>query len=239
MSDDLDYLLDRAGPSGTFLRFLLAHTGREDLFDVRGDAVWSHGRRARVHVVGGWLLGPPGPESEALVREILADPSVDSAYIDVGEPVSPPEGWQLVTDRILVHPGPLPAPDAQVVSGRAFDERVEAGQLHPALADLVPPPAIWSRLPFRFHGVVEGDAIVAMCDTTVDDGTHVVVQQVHTAPEHRGRGLGARVARGAVAANPDRRALWVCDLENRASEATARAAGFVRLREVPLLVRDR
>jgi predicted GNAT family acetyltransferase len=62
----------------------------------------------------------------------------------------------------------------------------------------------------------------------VTDGRSTAIQQVFTAPEVRGQGLGhallAGVCRDLVIAG--KRPVYVCAADNRASEALARSVGF-------------
>lgn len=235
---DLGDLLANAGPLGTFLRFLHRHTGRDDLFVVRGTAVVASGLPAGVFVVRHhWLLGDDPDDATALLADTLAAPSARWVYWGApGAPGPLPDGWTSGTDRVFVL-RPAPADTSAILSGDAFFAALD--RLDPELADAVPPPAIRARLPFVFHGLEVDGRIVALCDTTVDDGDRVAIQQVETVARARGRGHATTLIRGVLGAagRAGRGVIWVCDAENAASVALAARVGLSLHAELPLLVR--
>ncbi len=117
--------------------------------------------------------------------------------------------------------------DPDVVGWTGAD--VPDGGVHEALRDLLPPPRFAERVAFRFFGLRVGREVVALLDVSVDDGDHALVQQVHTAPELRGRGLGARLLAEVVRrmTAEGRAAVYVAADDNVASLALARSVGFV------------
>jgi GNAT superfamily N-acetyltransferase len=232
MRPDPDLLharLAETGPAGVWLRFVLRHTGRADLFDVRPGALIGSGRPARVFVAdAAWIFGSDPTDAQALLDAATAERAV--YWMAPGEP----SGWNQGRDHVLVA-SPRPAETA-VITGEAFLRMPR----HPALEDLVPPPHILGMLPFRFHGLVRDGVIVAMCDTTVDDGEAVAIAQVHTAPELRGQGLATELIEGVLSQVHGlgrTTAVWLCDEENSASRALAARCGFELRHVVPRLTR--
>lgn len=227
--------LASTGPAGVYLRFVRRHTGRDDLFATHGSAVVGAGAPAGVFVaMDTWLFGSDPADAAVLWDRVWRGPPPTALYYAAAGPApEAPPGWDRGDDQVLVtHPSAGPAPT--LVSGPALLEA--RGQLHPALTSHVPPPALVSRLPFRLHGLLRDDRIVALADTTVDDGDTVAISQVHTAPELRGQGLGAELVAGVLAelhALGRGAAVWLCDADHAASLALARRAGFVPLRRVP------
>ncbi|MEQ1565500.1 MAG: GNAT family N-acetyltransferase [Myxococcota bacterium] len=261
----LDVLLGQAGPSGVFLRFVRRLTGRDDLFAVRGRCVVGSGLRAGIYVAPAhWLFAPDADDGDALLADIVTEAFGGAAGattrpsgaglsfgVEAAEPMpssreasavyrvgpgSGPPGWERTIDRVFVGDG-RPS-EVRTVAGDAFLSSLD--RLDPELAPRVPPPQILARLPFRFHGLEYDGQLVAMCDTTVDDGEYVAIQQVHTVERLRGRGLGAALLGSVLgwAHGFGRRVVYVCDERNEPSAALARTVGLALHAEVPLFTPD-
>lgn len=235
----IDTILARSGPAGVFLRFVRRHTGRDDLFTVHGRALVGSGRPARVYVAArDWLLSDDPDDARALLSTALADPLLRELYWAApGAPGALPEGFTSGTDLLFVG-DPQPFFRTHVLSDEALYAVLD--RVDPELADDIPPPSIRAQLPFRLHGLMFEDRIVAVCDTTVDDGEWIAIQQVHTATRVRGRGLATALVRGVLgmAHAEGRRLCWVCDERNTASAAVATRVGLLLHSKIPLLVRS-
>ena len=235
---DIEGLLADTGPLGVFLRFVYRLTRRDDLFTVRGRTLVASGMPAGVFVARPhWILGPDPDDARSLLAETLAGRNTGAVYW--GAPGSPgplPEGWTAGVDQLFVG-RPAPGDVGSLLSGDAFLAALD--RLDPELADRVAPPPIRARLPFVLHGLAHEGRIVALCDTTVDDGDQVAIQQVHTVERLRGRGLATALVRHvlAYAGNHGRGVIWMCDRTNLPSASLARRVGLSLHAEPPLMFR--
>lgn len=107
------------------------------------------------------------------------------------------------------------------------------GRLHPEIADLLGPlEALIEDFGGLDHFIVarSDGMVVAMAETLVRTERFAAIQQVYTASDFRGQGLGSRVVNRAmrVLLRCGLKPLYVCDSENLASIATAEGAGLVK-----------
>ena len=230
--------LEACGPEGVFLRFVLAHTGRTDLFAVEPGGLIGGGLAANVFVASShWLFADDAATAAKLVATAIDAPRVHAVYW-----VAPADSAGARGLAVRPGSGAGPARPPRSTRPRSSTARTSSAaldRLDPELADHIAPPHIQRQLPFRYHALVHEGRIVALCDTTVDDGTWAAIQQVHTVRALMRRGLATRLVRGVVGFlhSLGRRPVWVCDADNAASRRTAQAAGLRIHRRVTRLSR--
>jgi hypothetical protein len=232
-------ILDTLGPEGVFLRFVLNHTGRDDLFSLAPGAVMGSGAPARVFVAADhWLFADTTSTATSLLEQACALPWAQA--VNWIAPGAPPriDGWELGTDLLFSGAGHAGAASA-VLSADALIAATD--RLHPSLRGNIPPAPIRELLPFRFHGLVADGQIVALCDTTVYDSKWVVIQKVHTASGLLRRGHAKALVSGVLGFIQDqgRQAIWICDEDNIASRALAKTSGLTLQRRFPRLSKPR
>lgn len=214
---------------GMFARYL-ARVVPEAQVPVCGDAFVVGGRmHGRFECAFGWMFGDDTDELAGVLERMIAggvplqlylrEPGFSALAAKVG-------GLALSEDRLFV------CEHAKVVEAGAdlvvLDADMPRSSCHPEIAERLPPPKLWQHFGFAYRGLVEDRRVVAVLETTVDDGRYVAIQQVFTAPERRGHGLGRRLV-GRVCTEllaAGRRPLWLCATDNVASAALARSVGF-------------
>ncbi len=229
--------LHAAGLWGVFGRHLL-RVRPELAVPVDGDAFVLGGpMHGRFEVGFSWVFG----DDVAAIARLLQRPAVRDrlhAYVpaELGAAVHArvPQ-LERAADHLLTCAQPRPGAGVEVV---ALTPQTPRERFEPEIAERLPPPSIWQRFGFAYHGVLDRGVIASVLETTVDDGEHVAIQQVFTATAARGRGLGRALLRAVTAqlVARGRVALYLCAVDNLASLSLARSAGF-ELRQSPALLR--
>ncbi len=153
------------------------------------------------------VIGPPPPDLIARVHEAQADRPQRFVELE-GRGHPPPPGWAADVIAHLRFAGAPPeaAPDVQEVGRPALRGLRRQWLLEelPQAADVVAAgdERIFTATPTRGFAVVEDGRPVSMA-LVVDDGPVQMVEDVYTAPSHRGRGLASAVVRTAVRAALD------------------------------------
>lgn len=221
-----------AGVYGAFARHLL-RVAPDVAVPIAGDAPPAFAVGGRMHgrfeVGFSWVFSDDVNATAALVDRIASVGGPWSAYVphDQREALVARFGASECDEDLLLvcEVAPTPDPSARIV---ALDADSPRERFDATIAARLPPPAIWQRFGFAYHGLEHDGRIVAVLETTVSDGRYTAIQQVFTAPALRGRGMGhallAGVCHGLVTAA--KRPVYVCAADNRASEALARSAGF-------------
>lgn len=220
--------LDAAGLYGVFARHLLRLSPQLPV-PVEGEVFAVGGpMHGRFEVGFAWCVGDDAGALTRLLRRIAGHGEL-RAYVELAQLealVSALPHTRTSHDVLLVASGRrAPPATARVI---AVDADVDRSCIDPEIARRLPPPHIWSRFGFAYHGLLVDDRVVAVLETTVDDGEHVAVQQVFTASSMRGRGCGHALLTSVVEAQRrrGRTPIYVCAAENAASIALARSAGF-------------
>jgi GNAT superfamily N-acetyltransferase len=221
-----------AGVYGAFARHLL-RVAPDVAVPIVGDPPSAFAVGGRMHgrfeVGFAWVFSEDVGASAALVDRIASAGGPWSVYVPHDQRAALVARFgapECDEDLLLVcEVAPAIEPSATIV---ALDAETPRERFDPSIAERLPPPAIWRRFGFAYHGLEHDGRIVAGLETTVTDGRSTAIQQVFTAPDMRGRGLGhallTGVCRDLVTAG--KRPVYVCAADNRASEALAKSAGF-------------
>ncbi|MBX7082588.1 MAG: GNAT family N-acetyltransferase [Nannocystaceae bacterium] len=231
--------LQAAGLWGVFGRHLL-RVRPELAVPVDGDAFVLGGpMHGRYEVGFSWAFGD---DADAIAR-LLQRPAVrERLHVYVPEAIAADVHARVpqlarAADHLLTCTRPPPGGGAEIV---ALTPDTPRERFDPEIADRLPPPPIWQRFGFAYHGVLDRGVIASVLETTVDDGDHVAIQQVFTASAARGRGLGRALLRTVTAGlcARGRVAVYLCAVDNLASLSLARSAGFA-LQRSPALLQQR
>lgn len=156
---------------------------------------------------------------------------------------APPAGWKIEVDSAMcamAWNAPAPPPDDSLGAVRLRTEHVAQMM---ALTELTRPGPFGDRTIElgEWHGVFDGDRLVAMAGERLQAGDLHEISGVCTLPGYRGRGLARRLTALIVRtqlARGDRPFLHVASANASARELYARM-GFVHAREVAMRVVSR
>jgi ribosomal protein S18 acetylase RimI-like enzyme len=219
------------GIEGTFARYLLARIPNAAMLrwtGAEGQVAISGAPHGHFEASFTWVLGGRLDAALAFVEHLAKRPHVQ-AYVSIAHRDAIASAFpELAVGKDHVYtlrgePTTI-AVDARIVRMHADTELTIA----PDLQHLIPPPKFRKHASFSYWAVVEGDNVVALAESTVDDGRFTVIQQVHTSEAVRGRGLGrtlvAEVCRDIALRG--RTATYICAESNAPSNALATALGM-------------